>query len=281
MRIFNTISIETASLCNRKCWFCPNAYNDRPDEIMSSALISKILTELGNNKFNGRIELYEYNEPLRDTRIYDIIAECRKKVPKSCIMIATNADYVKNAQQIDDLYKAGLNQLQINVYSNVPRYRQLTELMKGLSYASKGNVYGPGTPKIKIYTIEEKYDRIINTATQKVGRFDLTNRCGLIPGIPGSKKQMNKVCPRPFRFMQVTWEGKVVICCNDYHATQVCGDLNTDSVYEVWKSSPVFLKYRKELLTAGRSKLPLCCKCDFSGSYPHMVAPFWQELLED
>ena len=278
MRLFNTISLEIGSLCNRKCWFCPNAYNKRPNEFMPLELLKKVADELAAIKYKGRIALYMFNEPLLDSRLTGIINLFRTRVPRSCIMIATNGDLVKDKQQFIDLFDAGLNQLQVNVYSNVPRFRELQEMMQQIPRISNGSLYNYISPKNRMYSLEEKYDKKITPSTPKIGRFELTNRCGTIPGMPIVMTEVSKVCPRPFRFMQVNWKGEAVLCCNDYNAKVICGDIKQQSVVDIWENSVILREYRTALLTTGRRDLELCRLCAFKGSYSHMVAPCWPEL---
>lgn len=73
MKLPNQICIETSSMCNRSCVFCPNHHNARPDEEMEWSTIEKIVLELKALNYKGRITNYIYNEPMRDKRHLDII----------------------------------------------------------------------------------------------------------------------------------------------------------------------------------------------------------------
>ena len=279
MRLFNTVSIETSARCDRTCWFCPNATNKRPDEFMSGELLEKLICELGAMDYAGRVELYSYNEPLKDARLGEIIRDLRATVPKCCIMIATNGDYVKNAQRFQELFDAGLNQLQINVYSNMNRFRKLQKFIESTT-AEVGNIYSKQSPKKQFYSIEQKFDRLITPESPKVGRFELSNRSGNVPGLQVPLEPLQRLCTRPFRFMQVNWKGEVVLCCNDYHGVVICGDANIKTLRNIWEKSRVLQIYRTKLLQKDRGGLPLCAPCSFKGgSYPHMVTKFWTELL--
>ena len=277
MILFNMISIEIGSKCNRTCWFCPNAYNERPDEYMTSELIDKIVDELASIKYDKRVEFYIYNEPMRDERLYDIVKLFRAKLPKACLMIATNGDYVKSSKQFQKLYDSGLNQLQINVYSNVKRYRQLKGMIEETS-GELGNVYSNLAATQRVYSLEEKFDRKLTPTSPKIGRFELSNRSGHVP-LPKPIEPLKKICVRPFRSLQINWKGEVMLCCNDYNVDVLCGDVNSNTLQEVWENNPVFASYRTKLLKKDRSGLPLCDACSFKGGeYGHFIPKFWGEL---
>ena len=278
MNLFTTIALETNSLCNRKCWFCPNAYNTRPNELMPLDLIEKVGEDLKRLKYQGRIVLYIYNEPLLDKRIDEIIYYLRQTVPKSCIMLATNADTVKSGDRFQQLFTMGLNQLQINVYSGMKRYRELLSMISETE-AVEGNIYGNCSPRKRLYSIEQKFEKKI-TPDAQVGRFELSNRSGNVPRLAVPKEPLEKMCVRPFRSMQVNWKGEVILCCNDYHGDVICGNIATDPVDVIWTESKILRKYRQKLIFKDRSGLPLCAPCSFKGgAYPHMVPKFWPELL--
>src|SRR5690606_16860825 len=91
--------------------------NARPDELMPMQLIQKIVDELADLNYDGRFEPYVYNEPFRDPRLLDIVRLVAARVPKACIMISTNGDYLKSKAQVAAVFEAGVRQLMINIYS--------------------------------------------------------------------------------------------------------------------------------------------------------------------
>lgn len=280
MRLFNAIAVETGSKCTRKCWFCPVAYNPRPTEWMSLDMIGSIAQQLNGLKYKGRIELYMYNEPFLDDRIYQIISIFRTQVPGSCIMLATNGDMIKETWQFQEAFDVGLNQMQINVYSNMPRYSALEKMLKDTTAVASKNVWQKVSAKKQLYSLEIKFDKRITPTSKNVGKFELSNRSGLIPSLPVPEHPVQKLCVRPFRSLQINWKGQAVLCCNDNTAQVVCGDLKDNTVKEIWEDSPVYKKYRISLLQNNRKGLPLCEPCSFTKSaYPHMVRKFWGELI--
>lgn len=60
--------------------------------------------------------------------------------------------------------------------------------------------------------------------------------------------------------MDIKWDGKVSMCCMDYDAKVVVGNLNEESVYEVWNSEGmVDLRDRHKRLDY--KSMPICEKC--------------------
>jgi len=268
-RLFNTISIEIASLCNRKCDWCPVAYNDRPDERMEGAVLERILADLKALNYNGRVELYLYNEPTRElTYLINVITRVRYMLPRACIMIATNGDYLRGVGNILQLYAAGLNQLLINCYTKglMERRKKWVEgLPDGIT--QDAGVYANTGPHKRIVDIMDKS----NPASFGKGVFSLVNRAGNIPNFkPALKKPVERMCVKPFRILNINWRGDALICCQDYHGKVNIGNVLSLGVEGLWNHA-VFKEYRHKLYAKNRS-LPLCRECDcHAGAYPHNV----------
>ncbi len=267
MKIFNTVAIEISSQCNRNCKFCPNAYNERPDELIDFSLLVKAAKELREINYKGRIELYIYNEPLKHKKWFlKCLKYLRETVPKSCLMIATNGDYLHSGNEIIELFDLGLNQLLINCYSKglfVKRQFWIDSLPVNVS--REKSVYTVASSKSKTIQILDKS----LPETFGKGVFRLVNRAGNLPNIE-LKTPLEKMCVKPFRFLNITWKGNALVCCQDYHERVSYGSLENRTLLELW-NHPVMNEYRKRLLKKDRS-LPLCCKCDcYAGAYTHNV----------
>lgn len=272
MRLFNTLCIEISARCNRKCGFCPVAYNTRPDEQMSDMVYNAIVDELASIDYRGRVELYIYNEPLKDfARCLNILADIRYRVPKACLMIATNGDYLRGATQIVQLYEAGLNQLLINCYSPglfQKRMQWLADIPPEVDITT-GNVYNNTGRKKRVIQMLDKAD----PAAFGVGVFRLVNRAGNLPadaGLAVLEAPIERMCVKPFRIFNINWQGVAMVCCQDYHGDMGFGNVPETSLVNLW-NHPVMNTYREHLLRKDRS-LPLCEKCDcHSGAYPNNV----------
>jgi hypothetical protein len=233
---------------------------------MSGKLITKLLAELGTLNYKGRVVLYVYNEPMLHPDLYGIIAECRELVPKSCIMVATNGDYVSDEANFKDMFVAGLNQLQVNVYSK-NRKEYLMKFVKELHWTiEEGNIYSNIGHCKQVYSVEDKWEITGN----KVGRFELSNRSGNIDFVPKMAHPIKSTCVRPFRSMQINWRGEVILCCNDYHGDVIMGNVNKAGLIDIWEGLE-FTEYRL-LLQAKDRNLALCDVCSFKGgAYKHML----------
>ena len=269
MKLFNTIALEINARCNRKCAFCPVAYNQRPSQRMSSSLFLKALLELKDLKYHGRVELYIYNEPCMEMPyLLDCIRQARSHAPRACIMIATNGDYLRGPHNILALYQAGLNQLLVNCYS-AGLFERRAEWLQGLAPEIEvdNHVYANTGPRRRLFSMLDKSD----TSNFGTGLFKLANRAGnIVPFLPAAPAPLKRMCTKPFRFLNINWRGQALICCQDYHGTLTYGNIESSTLVQLW-NHPVMNTYRKHLYKRDRT-LPMCRLCDCAaGAYPNNV----------
>jgi radical SAM protein with 4Fe4S-binding SPASM domain len=286
VRLFNMIAIETSSLCNRTCVFCPNAEYARPDEVMAWPVLEEILEQLVALNFKGVITWYLYNEPFRDKRLLDIIERFAKALPSACPTVSTNGDYFKRPEDIMRAFDAGVRMMTINVYSAADgkdspmavekglelarkRHEQLQAMLDSLPIEQEGTLYRHSPRGTRRARIEAKYG--VDPDKGKMGSFEVQNRAGNIPGFMGTMvSPLEKMCVRPFRFMNVNWRGDVILCCNDYYGDITFGNVMKEKLADMWNSDK--MNAFRVALKAKDRDIAFCRGCDYSGgSYPHMT----------
>lgn len=276
--LFNTINIETTSWCNFKCKFCPAAFLDRPHNAMSDDVYTKIIDELAAIDYTGDIKLHQSNEPMTDPKIYERVEYAREKT-------VCPVGFYSNGFKIDrlalhKLYKAGLNFLGVEAYVSKKQFDELLKIFMelrdfhddvtvhyqtedgGYSYA---DVKGSFKRRGMYITLSRRYPKRDDDADKffEYNKSKITSRCGVLPSRMSTKA--TNMCVRPFRKMQVNWDGKVVLCCEEwlYNKGAMMGDLKKNSIVEVWNGKP-FFEMRHMLQNHKRDKYP-CNQCNFNG----------------
>lgn len=113
--IFRQVLIETRTDCNNHCKFCPHAFNKKTLEIMSWECYKKIIDQLSDINYNGRIALMLSNEPLLEDRMEDMIVYARQKSPRFFLDMTTNGTLL-TVDRLDKFFKLGLDNININDY---------------------------------------------------------------------------------------------------------------------------------------------------------------------
>ena len=243
--------ISNSGMCNRKCSFCPRsdpAYK-HTNEFISQKLHDKIYEELSANNFSGSIIFSGFAEPLLDKRIYKQIQDIREKLPKANIELITNGDPL-NQERIEKLFNSGLSYLLVSAYDSEKQANDFRDLL------SKTNVDSSKYIVRNRYYGEEKDFGI--TISNRGGNMDHTQY-----KIPALKEPLKNKCTYPAYTFFIDYNGDVLTCSHDWGKDMIMGNLNNNSIFEIWTGKK-FNIARKNLLNANRNFSP-CNVCDVKG----------------
>ena len=84
---------------------------------MPWSTITKIVFNLRDLDYRGRVSWFRINEPLLENRIFKILAFTKKHLPHCYQSLTTNADFLDQTVY-DYLIHSGLDQLSISVYDD-------------------------------------------------------------------------------------------------------------------------------------------------------------------
>lgn len=239
--LFHHIEIETINRCNGVCSFCPvNCRIDpREKKVMTEELFEKIIGELHDMNYSGRISLFSNNEPLLDSRIVEFHKYARNKLPDARFHLYTNGILLSK-----EIFIELLKYLDELIIDN---YQQELELIP----ASKMIVeYAKEHPEIK-----EKVTIVLRKPNEI-----LTSRGGDAP----NRTQVNIVekiaCVHPFQQMIIRPDGKVSLCCNDPLGRCTMGDVSEQKLLDIWYGKE-FQEIRNKIIK-GRENIEHCRRCD-------------------
>lgn len=234
------VFIETTTACTRKCIWCTHHYFDIKPDFMSEKLFYKIISDLREINFNGRLSFFLNGEPLLDKRLSEWISVAKKSCPESFTFIITNGDLL-TYENVIELLNSGLDAIKVNTYDDTA-FTNAAEIIRRMP--------------------PELSKRILHLDYSK--KTDWTSRGGTVPF--GFKRNGNgTVCPRPFRQFYITTSGLVAQCCSDALNRHIMGDMKTQGLLEIWNGEP-FQKVRNSLLGKGELN-DLCKVCDLERTY--------------
>jgi radical SAM protein with 4Fe4S-binding SPASM domain len=224
------VYIETSSVCNRRCKFCPNYKYPREPALMEEWIFKKIIDELAEINFHGVLAPHLFNEPLLDSRLENFVKYARKKLPEVRIKIFTNGDFL-TIKKFRKLLKAGVDEFSVTQYDE-----EMSDVMKNLF----SSITSKERKKMKYRLLNEE-NHLLN-----------------IGGTVSVKKSIYKIVCNT-HFLMINHKGDVVLCGCDYFGSVVFGNAKKENVLSIW-NKPHYKKIRDEL-AKGIFNLEICKKC--------------------
>ena len=276
----SVIIIENTNCCNSQCVMCPREKLTRKPGFMDFGLFEKIIKEVSGMRHKPVTHLHGFGEPLLDKLLPERIA-----LAKVCgirhTYIVTNASllFPETSRKIinagldkmkisfygtdEESYNATMRKLNFNVtFQNIIDFLRIRKELKCnnpqliLQYLPHETNHAR-TEEFKILwrSLIDKNasDRLNITSLHNYGGGRAYNRAG---------EKIVSICFYPWTAMSVLWDGRVVTCCMDYNGAQVMGDLNVQTVKEIW-NGPVLSSVRRKFGKREYSGFPTCMHCDW------------------
>ena len=275
------LSLETCTVCNHRCPFCPVSVDPREREVMDQSLFESILdqvVEIGGKSVV--VFLSNYNEPTVDPLFEERVAALFSRgLPVS---ILTNASQFgpERAQRLQAMGRfryIGINlpTLDPERYRLLHGTRDLARVLANVDALSASSLSEESA--IVVLGDEDEAHRKDVAAIRarfepggwEVRPFRIRSRpaSGTFVPEPPAKKTLRGcelMGSRPFEHLHVTATAKAVLCCQDYYEKLTVGDLKKETVAEVLGGEAMA---RLRRWTYGVEDAPadfLCRRCEFA-----------------
>jgi radical SAM protein with 4Fe4S-binding SPASM domain len=284
-----TISnIEVTNACGMKCVMCPRQNMKRKIGFIDIKLFEKILKQMKNNT---RIVLHHFGDPLLHPNLKEILLLCKKYGIKSSFSTNPTSLTKENIQKIFD---GGLDYLHISldganketyekIRGGVADYKKAVgNIKKFIEEKNKKNSKRPITT-LAIIRMKETKDEIIDfkkkwekekeidfVEVKEFITWDGTDKKIISLGDKFSHKFKRKhyyPCFWPWGKLTILWDGRIVPCCFDYDAKLVFGDLNKQTLEEIWNSKAM-QKFREQNINDSFPEGHLCKNCREREGFP-------------
>jgi radical SAM protein with 4Fe4S-binding SPASM domain len=284
------INIEFNSTCNLRCKFCSLDF-DKPREYMSPELLQSVLDQLKNDsRFSNvqQINLYNGGETLlhpNRLEMFQLIGKAKqearqsgKKFPK--VLMLTNGMLMREKLAREILETDSLDTIQFSLDGGTPekfeelrvnaRWKPFYENVKtlhrlktemGIDLKLKSITIVEEPHPLKTDWMHEEFKEIINLMDHYElrrlhdwgGEVELENE--------NNKVISKKGCMLLMHQMVVLPNGDVTVCCNDLNSKGVIGNLNEQSLHQVYASKNRRV-YLDKLNQGKKHELELCKNCE-------------------
>lgn len=268
--MIKSAQISPYDKCNAGCWYCPVRYYEQPEtQHMPPALFERIISELVANKGGivspsfDFIYTAHYNEVLLYKHFEEMLDILKKYKIKT--MILTNGiAFTDDKIAIVDRYR----DVVIGINFNIPEFtnESLMDTVRKV-YAKFGKMVSIGVNSMNAAECNQRVaqGRAMFPGLNIYPAVGLSDRAGLLhdKGVISNRTEIERNrqgktrivgCRNSERltdWLHVNAYGKVFSCCDDYFFEHVYGDLNTQSLKDIYP-------YRLGLT------LEMCEKCSFA-----------------
>lgn len=286
LRFPQFFQIETIRHCNARCPFCAIDKWDKSQPFMSDKLYEKIVEELAEYRDWVRlVDIQRAGEPLLDKKIVDRV-RMMKDAGMRFVTISTNASLLDEKKSVG-LLEAGLDEIMLSIDSveketyerlrvqlnyeevieNITRFFKLRDELRPDTIIRVRGVacFDTNDPKSKVEMeqwesfwepLHSPIDRIYmkqlhtwgNSHVWEEHEEDYTHDLDIKP------------CIAPWGTFHVTSMGIVPLCGQDMDAKMNLGNINEQSILEVWNGEG-FRRVRELHEVGRRNEISFCQGC--------------------
>ncbi len=286
-----SISIEPTTACNLRCPECPSGLRSfsRPTGNLRSDFFRKTIDDLHRDL--SFLIFYFQGEPYINPDFLDMVHYASQR---GIYTITSTNGHFLNEENARKTIESGLDRLIISVdgstqdvYEQYRKSGKLEVVLQGARNVVKWKkelksktpqlifqflVVRPNEHQIpEIYKLAEEIG--IDEVRLKTAQiYDYAQGNPLIPkqdrysryrkqadGSYRIKNQLLNHCWKLWHACVITWDGVVVPCCFDKDAKYRMGNLQEQSLREVWQQEP-YREFRQQLMK-GRDKIDICTNC--------------------
>jgi hypothetical protein len=261
------VSLETLARCNAACTFCPYPTLERIGTKMPDQLIAKLIHEMAGWEVEFDFAPFKVNEPFLDVRLQSICETFSTDVSRGTIRLFTNGSPLtrKHLEWVNRLPR--LHHLWISL--NEHRADEYQKLMgipfdrtaKNLDALHKMVEDGEFKHKVVLSRVTQNYDfqRYCHLRWPLFERAIIKKDGWIGFTEPDSPEIPDSPCIRWFE-LSVMANGIVSLCCMDGTGEYAIGDLNRQTMLEVY-NDPAW-KERREGLWSRKKVMP-CSRCTY------------------
>jgi radical SAM protein with 4Fe4S-binding SPASM domain len=284
-----SLFIEPVSACNFKCKYClhgdANAKQKFSPGVMDYELYKKLIDSL--HMFPQKIKTVHLcfrGEPLLNRKLPDMVSYLKSSGCVSEVTTTTNASLLTKSIS-KKLINSGLDVLKISIQAlSEDKYLgicgvkiNIHKLIENIKYLytikNKTQIYikiincclGENEKEMFYKTYENYADEIFvenivdcwsGASTEFIAKHSGSG------DLYGREINLAEICPKIFYAMSIMDNGAVVLCGADWASRYVLGNINKDSLFDIWNGRKLrdiqlkHLKFKKD-------EIDICKKCSF------------------
>ena len=239
----NLVEIETSTVCNWNCKFCPNTFHTRERRFQSLELFEEIIRKSAEYGYIRYVTLHGYNEPTIDPLFFQRVDVIRKYGLK-LVLFTNGTGLTKDA--LHSLIDSGILR---NIYFNLPSvdpeifilrtgYNHLEKILNHIQYAIdiglKVVLSVQGTKEEQLSVVPAIEKRFPNIEIVAIPSFD---RAGILDNQYNKKIYLDKTnlkgCGFVLTTVHIGIDGEMYLCLEDFFKKTTYANISDGSLSQI------------------------------------------------
>lgn len=245
------LHLEPTNFCNLRCSFCPNFQNKKiKKQYMEIGLFRRVIDECAKYKKTLLLLLHKDGESLLHPDLPEMIRYAKDKQAAKVVHLASNG-VLLDEKKSREIIKSGLDDIMISVdaarestffeIKGVDRLREIeSNVINFVKIRNKLKSRNPYV-RVKMIDMQETHSEISLFRRKWKGivdKVEITRFCNwpqfeiAVNNTENSKSRYP--CTILWYSPAINCDGKVSICCLDGDRKRIVGDVNEDSLFDIW-----------------------------------------------
>lgn len=304
-----SIYLETTNVCNFKCRQCPVSFDDYYEKIGGRATIDLQryetllceIVELGRLK---SLKFYSEGEPFLNKNLPGMISRAIKSGACEYTEVTTNGSAL-SPNTSKEIVESGLHYLRVSIYSvDQERHKFITQTNISINkihsnietFINIRKASGSKLPFLYVKMIDpksgeaEEFRKRYESLADEIAieqpmnwngyeNRDLVNANYSQKYIQPAEAQ-KQVCPFAFYSLVIKANGDVVICCVDWNKDTCVGNINRESLKDIWTGNRM-RAFRLMQLERRKGENKSCKNCTYIDTTPDNLDNIHPEMFKE
>ena len=259
-----SLIIEPTNTCNLRCTFCfVTDGMTRDGGFMDFNIFKKIIDDCTDLE---HLCMHNWGEPLLHKDIFRMI-EYAKNKGVNYVVMNTNGTLLTD-KMINRIVNSKLDIIRFSIDGSAETFKrvrgvELENIEKNIKKLKI--IKEKKKPELKmgvVFTVEEDTE---GDAEEYINHWEkIVDHVRLQPKLITSPR--TEVCPEPFGKdygkLVVLWDGRVIPCCVDYNANLMIGNIQNDTIPNLWKSEKLNILREQHLKGEFPDTCANCNECE-------------------
>jgi len=281
------IHLEVTNHCESKCVFCTRPHMTRKLQHMDENLYKKIIDECAKYSRTNLIYLFKDGDPVLHPQIAKFIKYAKDKKAAKMITISTSANML-TPELSKEIILSGLDEIFFSVdaltedtYEKIKGTESYGKVLKNIfDFVKIKESFHKSKPTVIVKML------VTDTVKSDIGFFvrlwqNIADRVLIDKELniwDGTSKEVNNFitsmngydfkkpstrfpCNRPWYLASIYSDGKVTVCPEDWNQKMIIGDLNKETLYDIWNGDKLN-EIRRMHIDGECDKLAACKTCE-------------------